>query len=1081
MDRKRSFVSGRILGSLCLLALALTMSSLLGLFARPTRIRQTGSAERNPAIQTSKTAYLAGETVTVTGEGFTPLESVMLRVSHNNGTQEAGMGHDPWWVYADASGKFTTQWSINANDTAGIALAIAADGSSGSSAKAEFGRTAMASTNLLSRQRGEPVRIKATGFKPNELVNLQVNGGTPVATMSDENGEVIASAVPSDNFRPNSFRILATAAESGVTADLVPSNPNWFIFTDQQGADDISSNQSDMNLMGRLDDVAAIKKFVAAWDSTNSWTGSGQTGDICFLFDKNNNKNIDYAVCVRVTNFNQSPTDVRVVPSDTNKPVFLFNCDDKSVDKCSQSGGIKGNPIPYNVNDVVTGSFENTFLNDDTTTSNMDASQTINDNLINAGSDPFTGCATGQTPPCAGPSTHPDHDDTVIEVHIKSSILPDLVGSTTGQKAVLANVCSYPSAGSGGNNSPFDCVITPGNGQLVIHKNAGTDTSTPFVFSVGPPAPSAPQPATYTVTGGSSSTQIGIQVTTSLSIAETVPQGWSFTSATCSIEGTNDPVTTSGSAVNGIEIQSGKVTTCTVVNTPQPARLTLVKVVTNNSGGTKTLSDFPLSAAGTTPITNAVSGTSAATNVAVTAGTYTLSEVTQSGYTASGFTCSGGNGTSPITLGLGQSATCTISNDDQPAHLKLVKIVTNDNGGTKTLSDFKLSAAGPTPIVNATSGTSAADTNVNAGTYTLSEQTSTGYTSTGFTCVGGNNQSPIRLGSGESATCTITNNDQAATLTLVKIVTNDNGGSKTLSDFPLSAAGPTPINNVVSGTTQANNVSVTAGTYTISEQTQSGYTTVSNDCVGGNNQSPVTLAVGESATCTITNNDQQAHLTLVKVVTNNNGGTKTVSNFPLSAAGPTPITNVISGTGAANNVAVDAGTYTISEQTQSGYTIASNVCVGGDDHSPVTLGSGQSATCTITNDDVAASPTAKTYESWRLYDRMELTGYVDVASAANRGSITFKLWDNANCVDGAQIYTEVVTGANMTLSSGTLTAATTGTGTGSNVVTDASKKYYWRAFFAGDQNNNATNTGCGDEITEIHVKDGAHDPGNITP
>src|SRR5262249_44299631 len=140
--------------------------------------------------------------------------------------------------------------------------------------------------------------------KPNELVTLHVDGQAAVTTTSDGNGQVTANVAASEGFNGSSFRIRAAASEAGVAADLTPINPNWFIFTDQQCADDVSANQSDMNLMGRLDDVNGINKFVAAWDSTNSWTGTGQTGDICFIFDKNNNKNIDYAVCVRVSNYN---------------------------------------------------------------------------------------------------------------------------------------------------------------------------------------------------------------------------------------------------------------------------------------------------------------------------------------------------------------------------------------------------------------------------------------------------------------------------------------------------------------------------------------------------------------------------------------------------------------------------------------------------------------------------------------------------------------------------------------------------------------------------------------------------------
>ena len=50
----------------------------------------------------------------------------------------------------------------------------------------------------------------------------------------------------------------------------------------------------------------------------------------------------------------------------------------------------------------------------------------------------------------------------------------------------------------------------------------------------------------------------------------------------------------------------------------------------------------------------------------------------------------------------------------------------------------------------------------------------------------------LTLAGGETASCEITNNDQAATLTLAKTVTNDNGGTAVETDFTLTATGPTP-------------------------------------------------------------------------------------------------------------------------------------------------------------------------------------------------------------------------------------------------------------------------------------------------
>src|SRR4029077_17273874 len=75
------------------------------------------------------------------------------------------------------------------------------------------------------------------------------------------------------------------------------------------------------------------------------------------------------------------------------------------------------------------------------------------------------------------------------------------------------------------------------------------------------------------------------------------------------------------------------------------------------------------------------------------------------------------------TIAWGQTITCTITNDDQPAHLTLVKTVTNNSGGTAVATDFTLSATGPTPIA----GAGGVSQDVTAGTYTLAETTLPGY------------------------------------------------------------------------------------------------------------------------------------------------------------------------------------------------------------------------------------------------------------------------------------------------------------------------------------------------------------------
>jgi len=80
---------------------------------------------------------------------------------------------------------------------------------------------------------------------------------------------------------------------------------------------------------------------------------------------------------------------------------------------------------------------------------------------------------------------------------------------------------------------------------------------------------------------------------------------------------------------------------------------------------------------------------------------------------------------------------------------------------------------------------------------------------------------------------------------------------------------------------------------------------------------------GTDSSCTATVSSATATLTLVKVIV---GGTRTFTNFPLTATGPTTITGD-SATPAVTAAIVNAGTYTLSETTQSNYTAESWSCL----------------------------------------------------------------------------------------------------------------------------------------------------------
>ncbi len=98
-------------------------------------------------------------------------------------------------------------------------------------------------------------------------------------------------------------------------------------------------------------------------------------------------------------------------------------------------------------------------------------------------------------------------------------------------------------------------------------------------------------------------------------------------------------------------------------------------------------------------------------------------------------------------------------------------------------------------------------------------------------------------------TCSAPHPPAKATLTVIKHVINDDGGSKTAADFTIHVSGHNPSPASFPGSEHGTAVSLDAGSYSVSETAVSGYTaSFSAGCSG-------TIAAGANATCTVTNND----------------------------------------------------------------------------------------------------------------------------------------------------------------------------------------------------------------------------------
>lgn len=284
-----------------------------------------------------------------------------------------------------------------------------------------------------------------------------------------------------------------------------------------------------------------------------------------------------------------------------------------------------------------------------------------------------------------------------------------------------------------------------------------------------------------------------------------------------------------------------------------------------------------------------------------------------------------------------------------PGVLVVQKVLINDNGGTAatTTFSFQINGASTTPFN--TQGTVVFS--LASSTYSITELAAAGYTTTYSNSTNGNaNCTNLSVQSGATTTCTITNDDQAALLTVTKIVINDDGGSATTTDFTLFVGDGSSTTTVSSGVQH----SFDAGNYTVGESGPSGYTaSFSGDC--NDSDGSITLETGGTYTCTITNDDQPASLTLFKFVVNDDGGTATTTDWTLTATGPTGFGGF--GPSVTNND-IDAGTYDLSENGPAGYTASAWVCSGGNqtDGDTVEIGPGEKVTCTITNDDVAVAP-----------------------------------------------------------------------------------------------------------------------------
>jgi hypothetical protein len=307
--------------------------------------------------------------------------------------------------------------------------------------------------------------------------------------------------------------------------------------------------------------------------------------------------------------------------------------------------------------------------------------------------------------------------------------------------------------------------------------------------------------------------------------------------------------------------------------------------------------------------------------------------------------------------------------------LPTLNVTKQINGGTANATNWIFNVS---PAINGVSNFTMAPgestytfTNVEPGVYTITEPSGpANYTFTGTSgdCSFSNGSASTTLiatDNGQTANCTLVNTfsqpaPQTGTITVNKVVVNDDGGTLLASSVPLFVNGQ-PVTNGVATT-------VNVGAYLVSETNPLGYTaSFSGDCDANGN---LNVGANQNLTCTITNDDQDGPppspgvLTIIKNIVEPDcsieepGCERAIADdFNISVYSSTTASTVVDGSEVGVNVDLNPGQYSVVEELSQNdpdlmadfVTTYSADCFGVMEDDGV-------RTCTVTNTRTTGTP-----------------------------------------------------------------------------------------------------------------------------
>ncbi len=742
---------------------ALALGAGLAIAAAPQR------AIAAPHVLTDKAAYVDGELVTLSGYGFLPSEVVSLQVASTDASAAPQPMGAPWTAFADAEGKLQATWRLDPRLRPGLDLVVMATGaSSRTAAQFAFHRTALIAVETPVDTAATSVKVTGSNFVPNENVTLRSSyppAAEPVSVTADDDGGIAASVdLASTSNGAQLPSLTALGSVSGLGASVMALAGTFNIdgnvpdagalqFGDPYGAVSElgpvnSTNTKLLAISGATVPMLGFTNPNAQVDLRNIWMATSiVNGDawLYFAWERDSNSGSG-AIAFE---FQQNPrpaacdyTKTDQVDTPANTPAGEANL----VATCNpwanrQPGDFL---IVWDQSGGKINIIKRTFYLDATSKLALDAGVVLSatDSSAAYSADKYRGEAAINLshtvfPPnptsCFSianiiPATITGNSDTA---DFKDTVLAEFASRVAVSNCGQIKVTKVTQPAGGTGTFPYTLARTNGNpvrfpgdgGQTQISDTLLSDGDFDTIFDLI-------AGNNYTLTEGS------------------VGPAYAMLSINCG--GTD---LTSGGTFN---VTPSTVTSCTITNKLQNGTLIVKKVVTNDDGGTAACSDFSFSVNGGPSIPFEADCQNEISVPSTT--TYNVVEFAANGYATTY------DGCSSVQVPAGGTATCTVTNNDKGPALKLVKSVTNDNGGTGVPADWQLTATGTGGFTDA--GSSTTFHSVKAGVqYTLSESAVAGYDFVSWSCNGGTFVAPnkITIGLDQQVTCTVSNNDRKAT------------------------------------------------------------------------------------------------------------------------------------------------------------------------------------------------------------------------------------------------------------------------------------------------------------------------------